>query len=397
MGEQHSETGLRTTRLAFVFGIVAAVFVLASIGVLVTASGGIGISVPSVGGGGGGPLVGGGIPLVGGGGSQDAAAGQTTPRPRLSHGDIVSVQSSTTAWHRGGRGTAQPGLAGEVVKGPDVENGTKWYKLRSATGYYWVGRQALARNPDARAVIPFPPRFEVGDRVTFPANTTGWQKQRQYEMKRGGSGSVIEGPTRFGNRTWYKVRLDRGRFWIREGALSGPNSDQTANITQGTTRGFDLDEVERRFLAKLNKERRSRGLQPVRRRGILTHMGREHSQHMLRNDYINHTASDGDTVTDRYVQYGLLPACELDGQNRKYYPGLENIAQTHVDRTVESDWAPDGRYTVENEADLAWAIYTMWMHSTPHKKAMLLRSADQAGLGIAINETGYTLASLELC
>lgn len=39
----------------------------------------------------------------------------------------------------------------------------------------------------------------------------------------------------------------------------------------------------------------------------------------------------------------------------------------------------------------------MWMHSPPHRKAMLVDSADQADLGLYITDDGAVYASLELC
>lgn len=162
--------------------------------------------------------------------------------------------------------------------------------------------------------------------------------------------------------------------------------------------GYNLNRTEALFIRYLNQERSSRGLQNVSKRSVLTEMGREHSRDMAEKDYFAHEEPDGDTIRDRYQQRGLLPECRLPilGTDR-YYAGAENIAQLHVDTQLQADWAEDGTFSVYNEENLARAISEMWMHSKGHREAMLVASADEAGLGIYITETGEVYASLELC
>lgn len=175
-------------------------------------------------------------------------------------------------------------------------------------------------------------------------------------------------------------------------------SDGGATEDGLTQEGYDLNRTEALFIQYLNAERRSRGLQNVSKRSILTDMGLAHSRDMAENGYFAHTEPDGDTIEDRYQQNGLLPECRLpiDGSER-YYPGAENIAQLHVDSQLNADWAEDGTYSIYDEQDLAWAIFQMWMHSEEHREAMLVSSADEAGLGIYITDSGEAYVSLELC
>lgn len=161
---------------------------------------------------------------------------------------------------------------------------------------------------------------------------------------------------------------------------------------------YNLTKTETLFIQFLNQERSSRGLQNVSNRPVLTEMGQAHSKNMAEKDYFAHEEPDGDTIEDRYDQRGLLPECRLpiSGTDR-FYPGAENIAQTHVDSQVRAEWADRGSYSINTERDLAWAIFQMWMHSPPHRKAMLVASADEAGLGLYIRDDGNVYASLELC
>lgn len=173
------------------------------------------------------------------------------------------------------------------------------------------------------------------------------------------------------------------------------NSSESAALTDQY--GYNTTKIERRFQGNLNEERRSRGLPPVTQRDVLTEMGYNHSQNMAENDYFGHIEPDGDTIQDRYQQRDLLPECELpiQGTNR-FYPGAENVGKLAVDGRLRVEWADGGTYYVSSEDDVAYALFQMWMHSEPHREAMLVSSADQAGLGIYI-DSGEVYASLELC
>lgn len=161
--------------------------------------------------------------------------------------------------------------------------------------------------------------------------------------------------------------------------------------------GYNLAKTERIFIDLLNEERRSRDLQPVTQRDVLTEMGRDHSRHMAENNYFSHDEpGPGGTIKDRYRERGLLPECELraPGSDR-YYPGAENIIRTAVNTDLVMDNGT--MISVRSEGDLARAIFTSWMHSQGHREAMLVASADEAGLGLYITDDGEVYGSLELC
>lgn len=155
--------------------------------------------------------------------------------------------------------------------------------------------------------------------------------------------------------------------------------------------------VEDHFIEYLNNERRERGLQPVQERTVLTEMGKEQARDMALNDSYSHTNSDGQSIKDRYEERGLLPECRLpiDGEDR-HYKGAENIAQSGVFVEYNPYWT-DGIRENTNEKQLAYDLVRQWMASPSHRKAMLVYSAESAGLGIYITETGTVYAALELC
>jgi len=158
---------------------------------------------------------------------------------------------------------------------------------------------------------------------------------------------------------------------------------------------FNSAEVEQLFLKKLNAERSARGLGTLTQREVLTEMGRLHSQDMAANGYIGHEEPDGSTIQSRYERRGLLPECRLEMPNSdRYYPGAENVYQGWVNKDLSTS---NGVVYVDDERDAAKVMYLWWMKSDTHRRAMLVPSADEAGLGITITDSGKLYASLELC
>lgn len=183
--------------------------------------------------------------------------------------------------------------------------------------------------------------------------------------------------------------------------ISAPNLSVDLSNGNATTPGPSVQEgynrtlVELYFVEVLNEERAAQGLQNVSRSAVLSEMGEEHSQDMAEHDYIGHTDSEDRTIRDRYQEQGLFPECNLPSEGSdRYYPGAENAAGAWVEHQFTST---GGSYFVSNEQELAEALLSIWLNSPPHRRAILLPSADEAGLGITINETGKVYAALELC
>jgi len=177
--------------------------------------------------------------------------------------------------------------------------------------------------------------------------------------------------------------------------LDTPTSHSSPTPGPAVQQGYNRTLVEAHFIKLLNQERSSRGLQNVSQSGVLSDMGEEHSADMAEGDYIGHNDSNGRTIQDRYEERELLPECRLsiEGSDR-YYPGAENAAGAWVERRFRST---GGSYFVSNEQELAEALFSIWMNSPPHRRAMLVHSADEAGLGLTITESGKVYAALELC
>lgn len=157
---------------------------------------------------------------------------------------------------------------------------------------------------------------------------------------------------------------------------------------------FNQESIENQFIGHLNEERRARGLQPVEQRDELTELGNAHTQDMVSREFYSHTNPDGQSISDRYKNHGLLPECRLEASNGEYYLGAENLYEVDVDAPIQHR---GDRIRLSDESVIARFLFEGWMDSPGHRDAMLVHSASEAGLGISISEDGTFYAALELC
>jgi uncharacterized protein YkwD len=138
-----------------------------------------------------------------------------------------------------------------------------------------------------------------------------------------------------------------------EEALAASCSGADAKPTQA-----GQAKIARATLCLLNGERRSRALHPLRQSAPLAAAARGHSRDMVRRRYFAHTAPGGATVVRRIRQSGYLSPA------KKWTVG-ENLGWGS-----RSEGSPR-------------AIVRAWMHSPPHRKAILTASYRDAGIGVA--------------
>jgi uncharacterized protein YkwD/uncharacterized protein YgiM (DUF1202 family) len=318
--------------------------------------------------------------------------------PRYHIGDAVVLPNETRVWYDGRLVPLPAGTTGEVFAGPYENDGKIWYQLRASKGRIWVAQRHLAAHDGTTEAHNWTEvEFTPGDGVKVTQEAIARRRGNQTTLPGGFSGTIYGGPVTYRGAPWYHVQSDGVRYWIPAEILA-PTGAGNASLEQGTEREYDLDEVETHFIAYLNEERRERGLQRVYRRNVLSQMGRAHSVDMARNDYVDHQSTSGASVRDRYEDRGLLPECRLSSAHSassSFYPGAEILAW--VDDDAGDTHTTDDRTLVRDEESLAWILYRMWMQSLPHRKALTLQAADQAGLGLSVSEDGKIYASLELC
>ena len=128
------------------------------------------------------------------------------------------------------------------------------------------------------------------------------------------------------------------------------------------TTGFaDLERVRREMLARVNRERATHGLAPLRRHPRLDDAAQAHAQDMFTRRYYAHDTPESKSVMDRIQALGF----------RARYAG-ENIAR--------------GQYSVDEVMD-------GWMGSKAHREHLLSRIFDDVGFGLAFgkNPGGYEI------
>lgn len=178
---------------------------------------------------------------------------------------------------------------------------------------------------------------------------------------------------------------------------SSSDSSTTGSASDGSgDDSVDFETVREVFLELLNTERQQRGLQPLSERDVLVEMGNQQAADMAEHDYIGHEDSQGRTIEDRYRARGLLPECKLDTTGNRFYPGAENAASGYL-FTDFLRWPDEKEISIESEERLAEYFVNAWMNSTPHRKVMLLDSADEAGLGLAMTDSNKIFGALEFC
>jgi uncharacterized protein YkwD len=116
----------------------------------------------------------------------------------------------------------------------------------------------------------------------------------------------------------------------------------------------DLERMRREMLARVNRERVSRGLAPLRRQPRLDDAAEAHARDMFARRYYSHDTPEGKSAMDRIQAAGY----------RARYAG-ENIAR--------------GQYSVDEVMD-------GWMESKTHRDHLLSPVFDDVGFGLAFGK-----------
>lgn len=139
------------------------------------------------------------------------------------------------------------------------------------------------------------------------------------------------------------------------------------------TATLDADRTERLVAQEVNGARTERGLAPLDANEALASVAANHSAHMARFDYVNHTQPDGTTISDRYAAAGI--ECR----------GGENIYFT-----------PNGALRVSQQA-FADTVVRAWLSSPGHRRALLNDAYTKQGIGIVVSEDGGVYVTQNFC
>lgn len=143
-------------------------------------------------------------------------------------------------------------------------------------------------------------------------------------------------------------------------------------------------ELQQQVVTKLNNERVKDGDNRLVLRDEITEVARYKSERMKNEEYISHTAPDGETVRDRFVKFDVR--CQNVG---------ENLAKTYYDRKVNTEYGGQKRYTSMDE--LSNGIVKQFMNSQSHKENLLRDDWESHGLSISITEDNAVYVAHKFC
>lgn len=118
-------------------------------------------------------------------------------------------------------------------------------------------------------------------------------------------------------------------------------------------RSQSIVKIEGSIFQKINQQRRSKGLQPLKTNKTLTQVARSHSKEMAKHGFYDHRGKQGDTPRQRVEASGVQAG--LVGENLVKFSQRPNPAVVAVQS---------------------------WMRSSAHRRNILLPNATETGIGI---------------
>jgi uncharacterized protein YkwD len=160
---------------------------------------------------------------------------------------------------------------------------------------------------------------------------------------------------------------------------------------------FNETRIEQFVTAILNEEREERDREPLDTHGPLAEMARFHSENMADQGFVSHVAA-GFTTAERYDRYDLENRCKVtDDTNTgvRNDEELETVAKT-VAGQVYTDSEGDRRIN-RDEQDVAVTVLSKWFDENEQRRKLLLKNADEIGVGVVVDEDGDVWATVDLC
>jgi len=173
------------------------------------------------------------------------------------------------------------------------------------------------------------------------------------------------------------VGLSVGGFlWLGPG--TGLLGSDGVGAAQGASAGADdlnVTRAEHLIHEYTNRERRDADVPAVEYDADLASIAEYHSRDMAERDYVGHTNPDGESIADRYREFGY--DCETNGEVIQWleYDEVEGRGAEAVARTV-----------VEN-----------WMNSELHRSFVLNGSWGRQGVGVYVADSGRVYVTQNTC
>jgi uncharacterized protein YkwD len=142
-------------------------------------------------------------------------------------------------------------------------------------------------------------------------------------------------------------------------------------VTSSGSTEMDVSAVEMAVHDEINRRRTANGLEKLEYRSSLAEVARYHSRDMAQEEYFAHDSPDGESLGDRYRQFGIECA------------GGENVAYTYWKENVRTE---EGLQYYDTKQQLAVGLVNGWMNSTGHRENILRERFQSEGIGIYLTE-----------
>jgi uncharacterized protein YkwD len=155
-----------------------------------------------------------------------------------------------------------------------------------------------------------------------------------------------------------------------------------------------VDRLEQRIFERINDERESRKLPPLKLDSRLSAIAREHSRDMAAKGYIAHVNQEGLDPTQRAQSAGYKCSRVI---GRVIYSGVaENIFQSNLysRKTVRGAQIV---YEWNTDEKIAASSVKGWMESSGHRANILNSIHEATGIGVAIAPDYKIYITQEFC
>ena len=160
---------------------------------------------------------------------------------------------------------------------------------------------------------------------------------------------------------------------------------------------FNETRIELFVAAIINNERKERNRKTLDSHGPLDEMAVFHSDNMAGQGFVSHVAA-GFTTAERYDRFELENRCKVtDDTNTgiRKDQELETVAKTVAGQVYTDD--EGNRRINRDEQDVAVTVLREWFEEDESRRKLLLRNADEIGVGVVVEEDGDTWVTVDLC
>jgi uncharacterized protein YkwD len=153
---------------------------------------------------------------------------------------------------------------------------------------------------------------------------------------------------------------------------------------QSNAESINETDLNKLTYKKLNDERSKRDLNRLEKREDIEEIAIYKTDRMISENYISHTAPDGEEVRDRFELFDV--ECKLVG---------ENLAKTFYNTKVDTGY--EGTVTYQSMEELSTGITKQFMNSPSHKDNILDERWESHGISVQVTSDNEVYATHKFC